>query len=66
MNNCFKAWMESPNVYQMKARQQNRDMFLHDGTVDAKDGTPVRYTVMVLFDSSLPVTLPAKTNEKKD
>ena len=66
MNNCFKAWMESPNVYQMKARQQNRDMFLHDGTVDAKDGTPVRYTVMVLFDSSLPVTLPAKTDEKKD
>lgn len=60
MNRCFKAWMESPNVYQMKARQQNRDMFLHDGVVTAQDGTPVRYTVMVLFDASLPVTLPAK------
>ena len=65
MNRCFKAWMESPNVYQMKARQQNRDMFLHDGIVNAQDGTPVRYTVMVLFDSSLPVTLPAKEEKKE-
>jgi len=61
MNRCFKAWMESPNVFNMKARQQNRDMFLHDGTVAAKDGTPVRYTVMVLFDNTLPVTVPAKS-----
>lgn len=60
MNRCFKAWMESPNVIRMKARQQNRDLFLHDGTVTARDGSPVRYTVMVLFDSTLPVTLPAK------
>ena len=60
MNNCFKAWMDSPNVIQMKARQQNRDMFLHDGVAYTPDGTPVRYTVMVLFDASLPVTLPAK------
>ena len=67
MNRCFKAWMESPNVIQMKARQQNRDMFLHDGVVNAQDGTPVRYTVMVLFDASLPVTLPQKqeTQETK-
>ena len=60
MNNCFKAWMDSPNVIQMKARQQNRDMFLHDGVVQDKNGNPVRYTVMVLFDASLPVTLPKK------
>ena len=60
MNRCFKAWMESPNVIQMKARQQNRDMFLHDGTVTARNGSAVRYTVMVLFDSTLPVTLPPK------
>ena len=60
MNNCFKAWMDSPHVIGMKARQQNRDMFLHDGVVTAQDGTSVRYTVMVLFDASLPVTLPAK------
>lgn len=66
MNNCFKAWMESPNVIQMKARQQNRDMFLHDGTVNAHNGTPVRYTVMVLFDASLPITLPAKQEDKKE
>ena len=65
MNNCFKAWMDSPNVINMKARQQNRDMFLHDGVVNAQDGTPTRYTVMVLFDASLPVTLPAKTEEKE-
>lgn len=63
MNNCFKAWMDSPNVIQMKARQQNRDMFLHDGVVNAQDGTPTRYTVMFLFDASLPVTLPAKSEE---
>lgn len=64
MNRCFQAWMESPNVIQMKARQQNRDMFLHDGVVNAHNGTPTRYTVMVLFDSTLPVTLPAKTENK--
>lgn len=61
MNNCFKAWLDSPNVIQMKARQQNRDMFLHDGVVNTQDGKTARYTVMVLFDGSLPVTLPAKT-----
>lgn len=61
MNNCFKAWLDTPNVIQMKARQQNRDLFLHDGTVEMKDGTRVRYTVMVLFDATLPVTLPAKS-----
>ena len=58
--------MESPNVYQMKARQQNRDMFLHDGVVNTNDGTPVRYTVMVLFDATLPVTLPAKQENKEN
>lgn len=65
MNRCFKAWMESPNVYQMKARQQNRDMFLHDGVVQTQDGVSARYTVMVLFDASLPVTLPAKEEKKE-
>ena len=66
MNRCFKAWMESPSVNQMKARQQNRDMFLHDGTVTAQDGTTARYTVMVLFDSTLPVTLPADKDNTKE
>ena len=61
MNNCFKAWLDSPSVFQMKARQQNRDMFLKDGVVENRKGEAVRYTVMVLFDGSLPVTLPAKT-----
>ncbi len=65
MNRCFKAWMESPNVYQMKARQQNRDMFLHDGVVQTREGSSARYTVMVLFDATLPVTLPAKQDESK-
>lgn len=64
MNRCFKAWMESPNVINMKARQQNRDMFLHDGTVTVKDGSVVRYTVMVLFDSTLPITVPNKEENK--
>ena len=61
MNNCFKAWLDTPNVIQMRARQQNRDLFLHDGTIEMKDGALVRYTVMVLFDASLPVTLPGKS-----
>jgi hypothetical protein len=61
MNKCFKAWVNTPSVFYMKSRQQNRDMFLHDGTVTARDGSVVRYTVMVLFDASLPVTIPAKT-----
>ena len=64
MNRCFQAWVESPNVIQMKARQQNRDMFLHDGVVNDRSGNQVRYTVMVLFDGSLPVTLPAKSDNK--
>ena len=65
MNKCFKAWMEHPNVIQMKSRQQNKDMFLHDGTVTLKDGSLVRYTVMVLFDATLPVTIPAKTENNE-
>jgi len=64
MNNCFKAWMDSPNVIQMKARQQNRDMFLHDGSVTTWDGKNARYTVMVLFDATLPVTLPSKKEKE--
>lgn len=64
MNNCFKAWLDTPNVIQMKARQQNRDMFLHDGSVTLQDGSSVRYTVMVLFDSSLPLTIPSKTKNE--
>ena len=63
MNSCFKAWVKSTHVFYMKARQQNRDMFLHDGTVAGRDGSPVRYTVMVLFDASLPVTIPQKESD---
>lgn len=66
MNNCFKAWVQSPHVFYMKARQQNRDMFLHDGTVTARDGAPVRYTVMFLFDSTLPVTIPSKAESTEE
>ena len=66
MNKCFKAWMDHRNVIKMKSRQQNKDMFLHDGTVTLHNGTEVRYTVMVLFDATLPVTIPAKKEESKE
>lgn len=60
INKCFKAWLRSPNVAEMRARKQNRDMFLHDGTVTLKSGREIRYTVLVLFDGTLPQTIPQK------
>lgn len=66
MNKCLKAWFKSYAVYEMKARRQNHDLFLHDGEIQlpGEDDT-TRYTVMVLFDGSLPVTLPNRSEEIK-
>ena len=58
INKCFSAWMLSPRVTHMEARQQNRDLFLHDGTAAAPDDSNVRYTVLFLFDDTLPVAAP--------
>lgn len=66
MPKCLKAWLKSYAVRDMKARTQNKDLFLHDGEVNAPGKTaPIRYTVMVLFDGSLPVTLPAQAETQK-
>lgn len=66
MSKCLKAWLKSYAVRDMKARTQNKDLFLHDGEVNVPGKTDaVRYTVMVLFDGSLPVTLPAQAETHK-
>ena len=64
MSKCLKAWLKSDAVREMKARTQNKDLFLHDGEITVPgNNEPIRYTVMVLFDGSLPVTLPGKSAE---
>ncbi len=64
MRKCVKAWFQSDALRNMRSRAQERDLFLHDGeiTVSGED-EPVRYTVMVLFDGQLPVTLPKPATE---
>lgn len=62
MPKCFKAWLKTKELKNMKARTQNKDLFLHDGVVSV-NGKDVRYTVMVLFDGELPVTVPKKETE---
>lgn len=64
MPKCLKAWLKSNAVRDMKARVQNKDLFLHDGEIRVPGKEEcVRYTVMVLFDGSLPVTLPQKKED---
>lgn len=64
MSKCLKAWLKSNAVRDMKARTQNKDLFLHDGEISVPGKEErVRYTVMVLFDGSLPVTLPQKKED---
>ncbi len=59
MRKCLSAWFQSDALRNMRARVQNRDLFLHDGEIGVPgEAEPVRYTVMVLFDGQLPVTLP--------
>lgn len=64
MRKCLRAWFKTCAVRDMKARTQNRDLFLHDGEIQIpKTGEDIRYTVIVLFDGSLPVTIPKSSEE---
>lgn len=64
MRKCLKAWFKTDTVREMRARTQNRDLFLHDGEIQVHGRCEaVRYTVLVLFDGSLPVTLPKHSEE---
>lgn len=66
MRKCLSTWLKTYAVRDMKARTQNRDLFLHDGEIRVpKTGEDIRYTVMVLFDGSLPVTIPKTSEEAK-
>ena len=63
MKKCVKAWFASRGCYMMKDRQKEKDLFLIDGELTKKDGSFLPFTVMVLFDGSLPVTLPKPKTE---
>lgn len=64
MRKCLKAWFKTGAVREMRARTQNRDLFLHDGEIQIHGRSEaIRYTVLVLFDGSLPVTLPEHSEE---
>ena len=58
MKQCVKAWFASRGCYLMKDRQKEKDLFLIDGELTKQNGEYLPFTVMVLFDGSLPVTLP--------
>lgn len=59
MRKCLKAWVRSDALRNMRSKTQNRDLFLYDGTIEIPEQTGATpYTVLVLFDSTLPVTLP--------
>lgn len=66
INKCFNAWMSHPHVVQMKSRQTDRDMFIHDGTLTITDGSVIRYTVIVLFDAELPAAIPTKAKPEAE
>lgn len=64
MRKCLSAWMKTSALRNMRSRKQDKDLFLFDGeTTVPGEAEPIRYTAMVLFDGSLPVTLPKKTEE---
>ena len=59
MRKCLKAWVRSDALRNMRSKTQDRDLFLYDGAISLPEQeSEVPYTVLVLFDSSLPVTLP--------
>lgn len=64
MRKCLTAWLQTDALRNMRSRKQDRDLFLHDGEIAVPgEDEPIRYTVMVLFDGGLPVTLPKKAEE---
>ena len=59
MRKCLKSWVRSDALRNMRSKTQNRDLFLYDGAIGVPgEENEVPYTVLVLFDSTLPVTLP--------
>lgn len=64
MRKCLKAWVRSDALRNMRAKTRDKDLFLYDGAMDVPGETElVPYTVFVLFDGSLPVTLPKAEGE---
>lgn len=64
MRKCLSAWMKTDALRNMRSRKKDKDLFLYDGEIDAPgEKESIRYTVMVLFDGNLPVTLPKKAEE---
>lgn len=66
MKKCVKSWFASRGCYLMKEREKEKDLFLIDGELTKKDGSYLPFTVMVLFDGSLPVTLPKSGNDNPE
>lgn len=64
MRKCLKAWVRSDALRNMRSKTRDKDLFLYDGAIDVPGETElVPYTVFVLFDGSLPVTLPKAEEE---
>lgn len=64
MRKCLKAWVRSDALRNMRSKTKDKDLFLYDGAIDLPGETElVPYTVFVLFDGSLPVTLPMAEEE---
>lgn len=64
MRKCLKSWVRSDALRNMRSKTQNRDLFLYDGAIGVPgEENEVPYTVLVLFDSTLPVTLPKAETE---
>lgn len=64
MRKCLKAWVRSDALRNMRAKTRDKDLFLYDGAISVpgqEDEIP--YTVLVLFDGALPVTLPKAETE---
>lgn len=55
MRKCVKAWAYSDALWNMRPKKQNQDLFIYDGAIDIPgQEEPAAYTVIVLFDDSLP------------
>lgn len=65
MGKCLRTWLKTYPLRDMHARVQNRDLFLCDGLAEVPGGGEIRYTVMVLFDGGLPVTVGKPPREDK-
>ncbi len=57
INSAAKAWYACDACTYMKGRRPGKDIFVHDGEIEVEDRGLLRYTVLVLFAQSLPVTV---------